>query len=465
MSEVIVRFAPSPTGYLHIGGARTALFNWAYARGRGGRFILRIEDTDGERSSKAHSQAIMDSLLWLGLAWDGETVYQSQSIARHQEIARRLVDEGHAYYCDCTKERLETLRAKQKEIGGFWGYDRHCRGKGLSPSPDAVIRLKTPDVGKIEFTDSVFGTMTINNSSLDDQVILRADGKPTYNLANVADDIDMGITYVIRGDDHIMNTYRQLHLYSSLNNQPPQFAHFPMILGAVEKGGELHYERLSKRNTAVDVRFYREQGFLPEAMVNYLARLSWSCGDMEFFGADVLVKHFDFPAGQYSPARFDMDKLKWLNREHLKTMPPAALRKAAQLEDNISDAVLNLLAPRCETLKDVQQQSLIFINQPTVDNDLLNEHLSGQNRPAFDDLLDSLSALQDWDSPTLKQEIKKAAKAHGLRFAALGMPLRVLLTGKTESPDIAEVAAVLGRKESLRRLSCHSCEGWNPAQT
>ena len=307
--------------------------------------------------------------------------------------------------------------------------------------------------------------MTINNSSLDDQVILRADGKPTYNLANVADDIDMGITYVIRGDDHIMNTYRQLHLYSSLNNQPPQFAHFPMILGAVEKGGELHYERLSKRNTAVDVRFIGSKGFCRKPWLIIWRGLSWSCGDMEFFGADVLVKHFDFPAGQYSPARFDMDNLKWLNREHLKTMPPAALRKAAQLEDNISDAVLNLLAPRCETLKDVQQQSLIFINQPTVDNDLLNEHLSGQNRPAFDDLLDSLSALQDWDSPTLKQEIKKAAKAHGLRFAALGMPLRVLLTGKTESPDIAEVAAVLGRKESLRRLSCHSCEGWNPAQT
>ena len=448
MSQVVVRFAPSPTGYLHIGGARTALFNWAYARRHSGRFLLRIEDTDEQRSAAEHSQAIIDSLRWLGLNWDGDAIYQSQNIACHQEIAERLVKEKKAYYCDCTQERLRSLREQQ--TGGFRGYDRRCRDKGLTAGE--VIRLKTAVIGQTTFHDEVFGDISTNNAGLDDMVLLRADGKPTYNLANVADDIETKITHVIRGDDHIMNTYRQLHIYAALDAKPPRFAHFPMILGAVEKDGEVRYERMSKRNAAVDVRFYREQGFLAEAIINYLARLSWSCGDVEFFNSDFLCQHFDFSDGQTSPARFDMDKLKWLNREHLRLTPNQTLRDMASLNDALSDDALTMLKDRCETLADMQKQAEYFIIRPQIDDELLNAHLPQENRAAFNLLINKLTNITDWKVATIKTEIKQTAKQHSLKFGDLGMPMRVLLTGKTQSPDIAEVAAVLGQEESLRRI-------------
>jgi glutamyl-tRNA synthetase len=317
---VRTRFAPSPTGYLHIGGARTALFCWAYARRHGGRFVLRVEDTDQERSTQASVQAILDGLAWLGIDWDEGPFFQMQRLARYREAAEQLLREGKAYRCYCTKEELDAMREAQAARGDKPRYDRRWRDSTETPPPGrpAVIRFRNPLDGAVTWEDLVKGPVTVANDELDDLVLLRADGVPTYNFGVVVDDLDMAMTHVIRGDDHVNNTPRQINLYRALGAQVPRFAHVPMILGA-------DGQRLSKRHGAVSVLQYREEGFLPEAMVNYLARLGWSHGDDEVFSREQLVEWFDLGHVSRSPARWDPDKLRWLNGEYLKRIAPREL--------------------------------------------------------------------------------------------------------------------------------------------
>ena len=408
-AKVRTRFAPSPTGWLHLGGARTALFAHAWARQNGGEFILRVEDTDAARSSDAHTRAIIDAMRWLGLDFDGEARMQSQNISHHQKLAAQLQKSGAAY------------------------------------SDDGALRLKTPPAGEIAFDDRVCGRLAVENKELEDPVILRGDGTPTYIFASAADDIADEISDVIRGDDHIRNTHKQLHIYAALNITPPRFAHLPMILSP-------DGERLSKRNAAVDVMQYKRDGFLPAALVNYLARLSWSRGDAEFFAPDFLIRHFDFASVQRAPARFDIAKLRWLNGEHLRASSPAEVRELLKLPQ-LSDSALALILPRSETLTDAREHADYLLHRPHPPAAMLQKHITEQNRPALLSLCEKLSALAEpeWNAATIKNAIKETAREQKLKFPQLGMPLRVLLTAREQSPDIAEVAAVLGKAEAMGR--------------
>ena len=492
MPTVRTRFAPSPTGYLHLGGARTALFAWAWARQQGGEFMLRIEDTDAVRSSREHSEAIINALDWLGLDVDQSPYFQSARRAQHVNLAEQLVAAGHAYHCYCSPDELAAMRDEQLRRGESPRYDRRWRDS-KQPPPAGVppaIRLRMPLAGETKYTDAVKGEMCIDTAELDDLVLLRADGMPTYNFANVADDADEGMTHVIRGDDHVMNTFRQIHIYAALDKTPPIFAHLPMILCAAKDDtgapllgadGAVRYERMSKRHAAVDVMDYEEQGFVAAAMINYLARLSWSCGDVEFFDRDFLVKHFSFATVQHSPARFDMEKLRWLNREHLRAMSPAEVRAIAGLPKTLSDDALALVLPRVESLNDLPEDVVYYIKTPKLERKLLAVlspdpmylptiwRKFNKDVPIIDNALlatychdDKLLAklhndLQDipvneWRTEDIKRVIKETAVDRGVKFPQVGMPLRVLLTGRTKSPDIASVAAVLGRESTLARL-------------
>jgi len=330
--SVRTRFAPSPTGYLHIGGARTALFSWAYARRHGGKFILRIEDTDLERSTGESVNAILEGMKWLGLDWDEGPFFQMQRLQRYKEVAEQLIASGHAYRCWATKEELETLRAEQRARGekprydGRWRPER-AKAAGLVPPQDLrpVIRFRTPEEGEVGWNDLVKGPIVFPNSELDDLVLLRADGVPTYNFGVVVDDLDMDITHVIRGDDHVNNTPRQIHIFNALKKDLPSFAHVPMILGA-------DGERLSKRHGAVSVMQYRDDGYLPEAVVNYLARLGWSHGDEEMFSKESFISWFDLEHVSRSPAQFNPEKLAWLNQQYLKAAPDARLAPLVEAE-------------------------------------------------------------------------------------------------------------------------------------
>ena len=462
MPTVRTRFAPSPTGYLHLGGARTALFAWAWARQQGGEFMLRIEDTDAVRSSREHSEAIINALNWLGLDVDQSPYFQSARRAQHVNLAEQLVAAGLAYHCYCSPEELAAMRDEQLRRGESPRYDRRWRDSKQSPPAGVApaIRLRMPLAGETKYTDAVKGEMCIDTAELDDLVLLRADGMPTYNFANVADDADEGMTHVIRGDDHVMNTFRQIHIYAALDKTPPIFAHLPMILCAAKDDtgapllgadGAVRYERMSKRHAAVDVMDYKKQGFVAAAMINYLARLSWSCGDVEFFDRDFLVKHFSFATVQHSPARFDMEKLRWLNREHLRAMSPAEVCVIAKLPATLSDAVA-LALPRVESLNDLSEAVAYYINAPEYENKLLAAHCHDDKLlVALDKGLRGLPA-DKWRAEDIKRVIKETAVDRGVKFPQVGMPLRVLLTGRTNSPDIAAVAAVLGRERTLARL-------------
>ena len=410
MSETRTRFAPSPTGYLHLGGARTALFARAWARKCGGKFLLRVEDTDAARSSEAHSRAIVDAMLWLGLDFDGAPQFQSQNRARHMRLAAQLEKSGAAY------------------------------------RDDGALRLKTPSDGEISFDDRVCGTLAVENKELEDPVILRGDGAPTYIFASAADDMEDAITDVIRGDDHVRNTHKQLHIYAALNKTPPRFAHLPMILSA-------DGERLSKRNAAADIMQYQRDGFLPSALVNYLARLSWARGDAEFFDSEFFVLHFDFDAVRRAPARFDIAKLRWLNGEHLRALPPAAVREKLNLPQ-LSDAAIALILPRAETLQDARDNAEYLVRRPQPNAELLQKHINEKSRIALASLREKFSALSDseWNAAAIKGAIKETARECELKFPQIGMPLRVLLAAREQSPDIAEVAAALGREETLARM-------------
>ena len=458
---VRTRFAPSPTGYLHIGGARTALFSWAYARKMGGEFILRIEDTDLERSTQASVQAILDGMAWLGLDWDEGPYYQMQRMDRYKTVVDQLLEEGHAYYCYASKEELEIMREAQKARGEKPRYDGRWRpepGKCL-PEPPAgvtpVIRFKTPREGEVTFNDMIKGPITVANAELDDLVIVRGDGVPTYNFGVVVDDWDMGITHVIRGDDHVNNTPRQINILKALGAPIPTYAHVPMILG--QDG-----ERLSKRHGAVSVLQYRDEGYLPEALLNYLARLGWSHGDDEKFDLKQFVEWFDVGHVSHSAARFDASKLGWLNQQYLKEADNGRLADLvqpflqAQGIDTTGRAelpgLIGLVKERVNTVEELADGLHIYFRQALAAAEELRAKLPKAALPAFEKLHSDLAGIT-WEAPALSQLLKDTAAAFGMKMGQIGMPLRLILFGTAQTPSIDQVLALLGREETLRRFA------------
>jgi glutamyl-tRNA synthetase len=456
MSAVRTRFAPSPTGYLHIGGARTALFNFLYARHHGGTFVLRVEDTDRERSTDAATEAILDSLRWLGLAWDEGPFFQSQRTALYLQHAERLLAAGGAYRCWCTAEALEQQR--QTAEGGRAMYDRRCRERRDTPAGQPyTIRFKAPLTGETLVRDALRGVVTFQNSEIDDLIIVRSDGSPTYNFCVVIDDATMGITDNIRGDDHLANTPKQVLMYEALGFTPPRFAHVPLILG-------LDRARLSKRHGATSVLSYRDEGFLPAALNNYLARLGWSAGDQEIFTAAELIEKFSLDHVGASAGVFNPEKLEWVNAQHLKASPPAEL--AALLAPFIAargwqvpgdDGWLRRLAAalseRAKTLVDLLDQGAYFFTESvTIDPAAAAKHLAKANREALDALRESLATVDPWSVPAIEAAVQAVLAAHGLALGKLAQPVRVALTGGSVSPGIYEVIELVGRERCLARL-------------
>jgi glutamyl-tRNA synthetase len=458
------RFAPSPTGFLHIGGARTALFSWAFARhqGEGGKFVLRIEDTDLERSTPQAVQAILDGMAWLGLDHDEGPFYQTKRMARYREVIGQMLEAGTAYRCYTSKEELEALRAAQEARGEKPRYDGRWRpepGKALPPVPEGVapvIRFKNPKEGAVAWNDLVKGPIEIANAELDDFIIARADGSPTYNFCVVVDDWDMEITHVIRGDDHVNNTPRQLNVLAALGATPPQYAHLSMILGSDGK-------KLSKRRDSVSVMQYAEEGYLPDAVVNYLARLGWSHGDDEIFSRGQLVEWFDLEHITPSAAQFNTEKLRWINQQYMKAMPPeqlaplvaARLAKAgiAPGEAALAPAIA-LYADRCHTVNELAE-ALLPLYAPHADPGLLAQHLSDAALPALAEFAEGIKTVE-WDAPSIHALLKSTLKAHGLKMPQLAMPLRVLLVGQTHTPSVDALVALLGRETVLERLAAHA---------
>jgi len=453
--SVRTRFAPSPTGFLHIGGARTALYSWAYARRHGGKFVLRIEDTDLERSTKESVQAILDGLRWLGLDWDEGPFFQMQRLARYKEVAEKLIVAGHAYYDWTTKEELDALRAEQfsrnlkPRYDGRWRPERAQNLKkpeGVQP----IIRFRTPEEGTVGWNDLVKGPITFPNAELDDLVLLRADGVPTYNFGVVVDDVDMDITHVIRGDDHVNNTPRQIHIYEALHMPLPRFGHVPMILGA-------DGERLSKRHGATSVIEYSELGILPEALDNYLARLGWSHGDDEIFSMDQFRQWFNLEHVNSSPARFDAEKLKWLNQQYLKGADNARLVKLVRphLPKEVAgpplDRVVALVKDRAATVRQLADEAMLFYAQQVT---YTGGPLSSDVLAAFGTLKNKLEKTS-WDRNAINGAIKETIAAAGLKMPQLAMPLRQVLTGRAQTPSIDAVLELLGRETVLQRLAAH----------
>ncbi len=451
------RFAPSPTGYLHIGGARTALFSWAYARRHGGKFILRIEDTDLERSTKQSTQTILDSMAWLGLDYDEGPFYQMQRLARYHDAAEQLLRSGNAYYCYASKEELNTLREQQRAAGLKPRYDGRWRDSKKTPPPGIkpVIRFKNPTSGDVAFNDLVKGPIIIDNSELDDLVLLRADGVPTYNFGVVLDDLDMNISHVIRGDDHVNNTPRQINILKALGEPLPQYAHVPIILGT-------DGERLSKRHGAVSVMQYCDDGYLPEALINYLVRLGWSHGDEEIFSRDQFVNWFDLTSVNRSPAKFNSEKLRWINQHYLKTADNAFLADQIKplLEKKGCDIsvgpdlqrTVSILKERVITITELADKSVIFFTRIEPTMEIKKQYYSAEIKPVMENLISKFSRIS-WDRKTIHDEIKGAATGYNMKFPKIAMPLRVMVTGETQTPSIDLVLELLGSKETVERMS------------
>lgn len=463
---VRTRFAPSPTGFLHIGGARTALFSWAFAKKHGGQFILRIEDTDVARSTPEAVQAILDGMHWLGLDYDEGPFYQMQRMARYREVIQEMLQAGSAYYCYATKEELDALRERQMQQGIKPRYDGRWRpenGKVLPEPPNdipPVIRFKNPKEGDVVWQDLVKGEIRISNQELDDLIIARADGTPTYNFCVVVDDWDMGITQVIRGDDHVNNTPRQINMLKALDAKIPQYAHLSMILG--DDG-----QKLSKRHGAVSVMQYHEDGFLPEAVLNYLARLGWSHGDDEIFSMQQFCEWFDLDHITPSAAQFNTEKLKWLNAHYIKQADRAVLAADisarltnlnVQLLDDQSKvqpdlhAVLDLYKERASTLNELAESIVYFYKKPVIDAAAAEKHLTDDIQPAMLKLAELLSNTA-WNAEAIHHVIAEVVAEFQLKFPKVAMPLRVLMTGIAQSPSIDQVMALLTREEVLARIA------------
>jgi glutamyl-tRNA synthetase len=454
------RFAPSPTGYLHIGGARTALYAWAYARRHGGQFILRIEDTDVERSTPEAVQAIVDGMQWLGLQHDEGPFFQMQRMPRYKEVIARMLDAGTAYRCYTTPAELDALRDAQRARGEKPRYDGRWRpeeGKTLPPVPadiKPVIRFRNPIGGAVAWEDGVKGRIEISNDELDDLIIARGDGTPTYNFCVCVDDWDMKITHVIRGDDHVNNTPRQINILKALGAEVPVYAHLSMILG--DDG-----QKLSKRHGAVSVMDYPAKGYLRDAVLNYLARLGWSHGDDEVFSMEQFCQWFDLDHITPSAAQFNTEKLNWLNHEYIKKMQPAAL--ADQLKPHLSSLgidgskgpdlgrVAELLRDRTPTLVEMAEAARYFYLRPPLNNELLKQHLVDAAIPALNELATALQST-NWTKGDINSAIKAGVAKHALKMPQLMMPLRVLVTGQTQTPAIDAIMDVLGRDETLARL-------------
>ena len=452
------RFAPSPTGYLHIGGARTALFSWAYARKHGGKFILRIEDTDRERSTDASTKAILDAMAWLALDYDEGPFYQMQRLARYREIVDRLMSEGKAYYCYASKEELDTMRESQRARGEKPRYDgrwrpENAKGKVPPAGVTPVVRFKNPVDGEVILDDLVKGTIVVQNAELDDLVIMRADGVPTYNFGVVVDDLDMEITHVIRGDDHVNNTPRQINIFRALGATLPKFAHVPMILGA-------DGERLSKRHGAVSVMQYEEDGYLPEALLNYLARLGWSHGNEEMFSMQQFVDWFDLEHISRSAAQFNPEKLLWLDAQYLKgadndRLASLVTRYMVERGCDLSrgpalSKVAALLKERVSTLQEMAVAAVYFYKQLQPTPELRQQHYSEGSLAAVEAFVETLPT--DWTRENISTALKAAAEKNGLKLGKVAMPLRVMVTGETQTPSIDATLELIGREEVARRI-------------
>jgi len=455
--DIKTRFAPSPTGYLHVGGARTALFSWLYARQHQGQFVLRIEDTDRERSTDASVDAILDGMAWLGLNYDEGPYYQTQRFDRYKEVIQQLLDQGDAYYCYCSKDELETRRAEQMSRKEKPRYDGRCRhGNPVKNDVRPVIRFKNPTEGAVLFNDCVKGDITINNSELDDLIIARGDGSPTYNLTVVIDDWDMGINYVVRGDDHINNTPRQINILKALNVEPPRYAHLPMILG--DDGS-----RLSKRHGAVSVMQYRDDGFLPQALLNYLVRLGWSHGDQEIFSIDEMIAYFDLAAVNVSASAFNTEKLLWLNHQYIMSADPEMITPHLQWHlDNQGinteggptvETVVVALRERSKTLKEMAAASRYFYQDfESYDEKAAKKNFKGEAALVLQQLLVQFTAMEEWDGEALHQIVLDTAQAMDLKLGKVAQPLRVAISGQAATPAIDVTLSLLGRSKTLARI-------------
>jgi len=456
MDTIITRFPPSPTGTLHIGGARTALFNWLYARKTNGKFILRIEDTDTARSTKESVDAILESLEWLGIDWDEGPYFQTERYPIYNEYIEKLVDSGAAYYCSCTPDEVNVMREEAKARGLKPMYNGKCRERNLTKSDNTVVRLKTPGSGVTIVKDIVKGDTAFQNSEMDDFIIQRSDGSAMYNLAVVIDDITMGINTIIRGDDHLINTPKQMLIYKALGADMPVFGHVPMVLGSDKS-------RLSKRHGAMSVGEYQKMGFLPDAMINYLVRLGWSHGDQEFFEKDDLIEKFDLEHLGRSASMFDMDKLISLNSKHIQTKRPEELAVPLLFHlknlgidarnDAFTRGVIETLQPRSKTLVDMAKGA-VFYYQDTVqfDEKAAKKFLKPDILPVLQKSVDYIKGLENYTQEELETVFKQIMDETDLKFGKIAQPLRVAITGTTVSPGIFEMLLALGKEKTVLRI-------------
>ncbi|MBG5985496.1 glutamate--tRNA ligase [Proteus vulgaris] len=459
MSKIKTRFAPSPTGYLHVGGARTALYSWLYSRHNKGEFVLRIEDTDLERSTQPAIDAIMDGMNWLNLNWDEGPYYQTKRFDRYNQVIDQMLSAGTAYRCYCSKERLEQLREDQMAKGEKPRYDGCCRGGNHNHSADEphVVRFLNPQEGSVIFDDKIRGPIEFSNLELDDLIIRRTDGSPTYNFCVVIDDWDMEITHVIRGEDHINNTPRQINILKALGAPVPEYAHVSMILGDDGK-------KLSKRYNAVSVMQYRDDGYLPEALLNYLVRLGWSHGDQEIFSIDEMIEHFTLEAISKSASAFNTDKLLWLNHHYINTLP--AEKVAVHLDWHIKQQnidtsngpslveLIKLLGERCKTLKEMAESCHYFyVDFETFEETAAKKHLRPVARQPLEVVRDKLSAITDWTAENVHQAIQDTADELEIGMGKVGMPLRVAVTGAGQSPGLDVTVHAIGKTRSIARIN------------
>ncbi len=458
MSTIVTRFAPSPTGYLHIGGARTAIFNWLLARHHGGKFLLRIEDTDLVRSQADMTKSILDAMAWLGLDHDGEITYQSRRFDIYNEYIDKLLASGHAYWCSCSPEEVEAMREEARRTGLKPKYSGRCREAGLGPGPGRVVRLKAPISGATVVDDMVKGPVSFDNAELDDMVLRRADGSPTYNMAVVVDDATMGVTHIIRGDDHLNNTPRQILIYKALGLDLPRFGHVPMILGPDKK-------KLSKRHGATAVMEYEGEGFLPEAMLNGLVRLGWAHGDQEIFSREELVALFSTDNLGSSAAVFDKAKLLWLNAHYIKESPASRLavfvnafleQKGHPAQDlEYLGHVVPLLQPRAQTLVEMAEKAECFVvanHALAYDMAAVKKFLTPEVKDHLSRVRDLLAGLGQFDQPSMEAAVQGYLDATGVKFKLLAQPIRIAITGGTASPGLFETMAVMGRERVLARI-------------
>ncbi len=456
MKPVVTRFPPSPTGFLHIGGARTALFNWLYARKTGGKFILRIEDTDEDRSTKESVDAILESLEWLGIDWDEGPYFQTQRKEIHDRYIEKLVKDGHAYYCACTPEEVNDMREQARTRGLKPMYNGRCRKRGLSNAPGTVVRLKTPGSGATVVQDIVKGDTAFQNAEIDDFIIRRSDGSAMYNLAVVVDDLTMGVNVIIRGDDHLINTPKQILIYQALGADLPVFGHVPMVLGPDKA-------RLSKRHGAMSVSEYRDMGYLPDAVINYLVRLGWSHGDQEFFTRKELIEKFDLNHLGRSAGMFDIGRMTALNAKHIQAKPAAELvspllphLKTLGIEaadDLFTRQVVETLQPRSRTLKDMAAAArFYYVDAPEMDEKAVAKFLTPEVCDMLNQAADAIDAVSEYTQPALEEVFKKIMADFNLGFGKIAQPLRVAVTGTTVSPGIFEMLLVLGKDRTVQRI-------------